>query len=80
MQSSPKPSLSFRKSSKSIFSPRLGKLTFIRELNNGENHLIEIPTPGILISAPRGVVPHLSRDHVEKSGAVRWLNVPIETL
>lgn len=79
MQSYPKPSLSFRKTSKDGFSPRLGYLVLTRECNQ-EKHSIEIPTPGILVSAPRGVVPHLSRDHVQKTASIKWLNVPLETL
>jgi len=79
MQPSPKPSLAFRKTSKELFGPRLGHLSVNYELNHKGRRPIEIPTPGILISAPRGVVPHLSQDHLEKTTAVKWLNIPLET-
>ena len=39
-----------------------------------------IPTPNLLTSTSRGVVPHLSRDHYDRTGAIRWVNVPFETL
>jgi hypothetical protein len=81
MQPTPKPSLSFCKTSNSLFGPRLGQLTLHRGFGDHEvQSAVQIPTPGILVSAPRGVVPHLSCDHVEKSESIRWVNVPVETL
>jgi hypothetical protein len=41
---------------------------------------IEIVTPGLLVNASRGVVPHLSRDHTTYTESIRWVNIPFETL
>ncbi|KAH8112424.1 tRNA-guanine(15) transglycosylase-like protein [Phellopilus nigrolimitatus] len=38
-----------------------------------------ISTPGFITSTSRGVVPHLTRDHVEATDAVKWVHVPFET-
>ncbi|KAG9311794.1 hypothetical protein JVU11DRAFT_8041 [Chiua virens] len=41
---------------------------------------ITIDTPNIFVGTSRGVVPHLSRDHVNGSDAIQWINVPFESL
>lgn len=60
------------------FNPRLGSLTLQR--NDDIKTTIKIDTPGILTTASRGLIPHLSRDHVNSTAAVRWVNIPLETL
>ncbi|KAF5384379.1 hypothetical protein D9615_003133 [Tricholomella constricta] len=52
------------------FGPRLGTLV-VRS--------ITLDTPTLLTSTSRGVIPHLSRDHVRKSPALAWLHVPFES-
>ncbi|KAF8901429.1 tRNA-guanine(15) transglycosylase-like protein [Mucidula mucida] len=69
-------SFSFNLSSAySRFSPRVGEVT----LSRSEDSQIAIPTPGLLVSTSRGVVPHLSRDHNRKTQPIRWVHVPFET-
>ncbi|KAL6309181.1 tRNA-guanine(15) transglycosylase-like protein [Sparassis latifolia] len=36
-------------------------------------------TPGLIAATSRGVVPHLSRDHVKSTAAIRWVHIPFET-
>ncbi|KAG5653714.1 hypothetical protein H0H81_011118 [Sphagnurus paluster] len=57
------------------FGPRLGTL-ILRRPNGCE---ITLDTPTLLTSTSRGVVSHLSRDHVRQSSAIRWVHVPFET-
>jgi len=64
--------------SPSHFNPRLGSLTLRR--NDATKSTIKIDTPGLLTTASRGLIPHLSRDHVNATVAIRWVNVPFETL
>ena len=64
-------------STPSTFSPRLGTVALSRP---SENTSIELPTPGLITSTSRGVVPHLSGDHTALSDAIRWVHVPFESL
>ena len=64
--------------SASHFNPRLGSLTLQR--NDATKSTIKLDTPGLLTTASRGLIPHLSRDHVDATAAVRWVNIPFETL
>jgi hypothetical protein len=41
---------------------------------------IEIQTPGMICSARRGMVKHLSRDNVTLAKGVEWIHVPLEDL
>ena len=59
------------------FSPRLGIVALSRQ---SENVSLEVPTPGLITSTSRGVVPHLSGDHTKASEAIRWVHVPFESL
>ncbi|GLB40040.1 putative queuine tRNA-ribosyltransferase [Lyophyllum shimeji] len=59
----------------SHFGPRLGTLVLHRP--NGTK--LALSTPTLLTPTSRGVVPHLSRDHVKQSKAIGWVNVPFET-
>lgn len=60
------------------FAPRLGTLSLSRLPE--QNTSIEVPTPGLITSTSRGVVPHLSGDHTALSEAIRWVHVPFESL
>lgn len=68
------------------FGPRLGSLKFRRVPSNETTNVPSYPaereilTPGLLTTTSRGVIPHLSRDHAGGSNAVRWVNIPFETL
>ena len=64
--------------STSHFNPRLGSLTLQR--NDAAKSAIKIDTPGLLTTASRGLIPHLSLDHVNATAAIRWVNIPFETL
>jgi len=64
-------------SAPSTFSPRLGTVALSRL---SENTSIEVPTPGLITSTSRGVVPHLSGDHTALSEAISWVHVPFESL
>lgn len=57
---------------------RLGRIALNRSGVSSSN--INIDTPGLLTTTSRGVVPHLSRDHVDQSNAIRWVHIPFETL
>ena len=59
------------------FGPRLGAVTFERE---DGSVLLEIRTPGLIAATSRGVVPHLSREHTSLTEAVRWVELPFESL
>ncbi|KAI9513488.1 tRNA-guanine(15) transglycosylase-like protein [Russula earlei] len=63
-------------STPATFSPRLGTVTLCRL---AEDISIDLQTPGLITSTSRGVVPHLSSDHVRVSDAVRWIHVPFES-
>ncbi|KIL63704.1 hypothetical protein M378DRAFT_164128 [Amanita muscaria Koide BX008] len=56
------------------FAPRIGKV-LLQRLSPSDL----IPTPNLLTSTSRGVIPHLSRDHHNKTDAVRWVNIPFES-
>ncbi|KAI0267388.1 tRNA-guanine(15) transglycosylase-like protein [Gloeopeniophorella convolvens] len=60
----------------STFSPRVGTVILHRHT---EKTSLEVPTPGLIASSSRGVVPHLSRDHVRSSEAIKWVHIPFET-
>ena len=58
------------------FGPRLGLLSLQRE----DGSVLQIETPGLITTTSRGVVPHLSRDHTSLTEAVRWVQLPFESL
>jgi hypothetical protein len=58
------------------FSPRLSEVILKRP---GSVEL-SILTPGLITSTVRGLVPHLARDNMRATNAIRWVNVPFETL
>lgn len=66
----------------SKFGPRAGRVALARDSASdaSTNTLITLDTPNILVGTSRGVVPHFSRDHTNGSDAIRWLNVPFESL
>lgn len=59
------------------FAPRLGTLS-LQRLDGTSTP--EIQTPGFITASSRGVVPHLSRDHVKMTNAIRLTNIPFESL
>lgn len=59
------------------FGPRFGAISLQRE---DGFVLPEIKTPGLITTTSRGVVPHLSRDHTSLTEAVRWVQLPFESL
>ncbi|EKM55646.1 uncharacterized protein PHACADRAFT_256420 [Phanerochaete carnosa HHB-10118-sp] len=59
------------------FGPRLGTVSVQRKDVDGT---VEIKTPGLITTTSRGVVPHLSRDHTSFTEAVRWVQLPFESL
>ena len=59
------------------FAPRLGVLSIRRE---DGSVVPDILTPGLVTATSRGVVPHLSRDHLNLTKAVRWIQLPFESL
>ncbi|PCH38308.1 hypothetical protein WOLCODRAFT_136159 [Wolfiporia cocos MD-104 SS10] len=58
------------------FGPRLGQIALHRQ--DGSAHL-EISTPNLMTATSHGVIPHLSRDHVNVTKAIRWVHVPFES-
>lgn len=72
-------SLSFSIPNPKRYGFRLGSVT-LRRGPSDSSTTINIATPGLLASTSRGAVPHLSRDHVRMTDAIRWANVPFETL
>jgi queuine tRNA-ribosyltransferase len=74
------PKLTFTLDQGPQFGPRVGRLCLTRRSDSSSNHTIDIPTPNFLIGTSRGVVPHLSRDHVRSANAITWVNVPFESL
>ncbi|KAL4073515.1 hypothetical protein J3A83DRAFT_4229091 [Scleroderma citrinum] len=80
------PTLSFDPSVSSKFGPRFGRITLRQPMTAQDRSIpsfdasdITIYTPNILVGTSRGVVPHLSRDHCNSAGAIRWINVPFES-
>lgn len=62
------------------FGPRVGRLCLTRPSDSSpSNHVIDIRTPNFLIGTSRGVIPHLSRDHVHSANGISWINVPFES-
>lgn len=59
-----------------LFGPRLARLGVQRP--DGSPPL-EVYTPALITATSRGVVPHLSRDHVRTTQAIRWVHVPFES-
>lgn len=49
-------------------------------VQKAEGYDLEIESPGLIASTSRGVVPHLTRDHVEKSGSIKLVHIPFESL
>lgn len=84
------PSLKFRSITPitGSFAPRAGVLSLERDIPSPFTHtemapnlaLWDLPTPGFFINTSRGVIPHLSWDHVRKMNAIGWVHVPFETL
>jgi hypothetical protein len=68
-------SMSFLGPSSLKFGPRIGKLILSRPTG-----CLEIVTPGFLATTTRGLIPHLSRDHVHMADSIRWINIPFESL
>ena len=67
------------------YGPRIGNIILKRSSrdqpdDSSQNHLLQIPTPNLLTTTSRGVVPHISRDHYRLTDAILWVNVPFETL
>ena len=64
------------------FGPRVGRVELARDgvSDASTSTLITMDTPNTLVGTSRGVVPHFSRDHTDGSDAIRWLNVPFESL
>jgi len=64
------------------FSPRVGKVILRREdpPSVSQATSIEIETPAALTWTSRGIVPHLTRDHVAQSDSAGWVHVPFESL
>lgn len=57
------------------FTPRLSSFVLYR---HGTSLTIDLPS--VITTTSRGVVQHLSRDHVAETKALRWLHVPFESL
>ncbi|KAF8801909.1 hypothetical protein BYT27DRAFT_7146988 [Phlegmacium glaucopus] len=57
------------------YGPRTGNII----LKRSEDSHLQIPTPNLLTTTSRGVVPHLSRDHYKITNPILWVNVPFET-
>ena len=69
-----------------LFGPRLGSISLLRQTrtpdgsSNESQTQLTLPTPTFITNTSRGIVPHLSRDNIRRTPAVRWVNVPFETL
>lgn len=61
----------------SSFGPRLGSVSILRE---DDGPPLELKTPGLIATTSRGIVPHLSRDHVNLTESIRWVQLPFESL
>ncbi|KAH9946347.1 tRNA-guanine(15) transglycosylase-like protein [Epithele typhae] len=60
----------------SKFGPRTGRI----RLDRGDgSHVLDTETPALLIATSRGVVPHLTRDHVHLTTAIRHVQLPFES-
>ena len=57
-------------------APRLGIVTLYRQ--DGCNPTLE--TPALVTATSRGIVPHLSQDHVLITRAIRWVQLHFESL
>lgn len=71
------------------FGPRVGRVALTRDgadevsarASTGDTAVsITMDTPNIFVGTSRGIVPHLSRDHTHGSDAIRWIDVPFESL
>ncbi|KAI0781210.1 tRNA-guanine(15) transglycosylase-like protein [Trametes elegans] len=58
------------------FGPRTGTFTIERE---GSPIAHTTPTPNVLTATSRGIVPHLSRDHLHLSQAIQHVQLPFES-
>ncbi|KAI0327162.1 hypothetical protein GY45DRAFT_1327987 [Cubamyces sp. BRFM 1775] len=58
------------------FGPRTGTLTIKRD---GDGALHKTETPALLTATSRGIVPHLSRDHVHRTRVIRHIQLPFES-
>ena len=67
----------FVPSSSHKFGPRMGTVRIDRKHGTP---LIQTDTPALFTATSRGIVPHLSRDHVHLTGAIRHIQVPFESL
>ena len=67
-----------------LFGSRLGSFQVSKKNSksngNGNERKIELETPNLITSTSRGVVPHLTLDHVIATDAIKWVHVPFETL
>jgi len=79
MTSSSSLTFSLSPRSSKLFSPRLGTLLFNRTCGDSAA-TVQLNTPTFITTTSRGVVPHLSRDNARGTNAVRWINVPFESL
>ncbi|KAI0713267.1 tRNA-guanine(15) transglycosylase-like protein [Earliella scabrosa] len=66
----------FVPSSSHKFGPRTGTVRIDRKHGIP---LIQTSTPALFTATSRGIVPHLSRDHVHLTGAIRHIQVPFES-
>ena len=66
-----------RSSSSPKYGPRTGRIHIDRE--DGTT-VIHADTPALLTATSRGLVPHLSRDNVHLTQAIRLLQLPFESL
>ncbi|KDQ54042.1 hypothetical protein JAAARDRAFT_196811 [Jaapia argillacea MUCL 33604] len=62
--------------STSTFSPRLGRVILSRP---DDSTATDIETPGPITATSRGIVPHLSRDNLRATNAIRWVHIPFES-
>ncbi|TFK87383.1 hypothetical protein K466DRAFT_663065 [Polyporus arcularius HHB13444] len=58
------------------FGPRTGTLSINR---NDGTPAIRTPTPALLTTTSRGVIPHLSRDSVRITDAIQHIHLPFES-
>ena len=59
------------------YGPRTGSISIDREDGTPS---VQTDTPALLTTTSRGVVPHLSRDNVHLTGAIRHIQLPFESL
>jgi hypothetical protein len=60
------------------YHPRVGTATLARA--DLPQSTVQVQTPALITSTSRGLVPHFSRDHQASTEAIRWVNVPFESL